>query len=45
MINTVMVGGGDGTVLFRWCSLVVAQYWLVAQIQIDTSVGQRRGIA
>ena len=37
-MDTVMVGGGDGTVLFRWCSLV-------AQMQIDMSVHQRRGRA
>ena len=37
-MDTVMVSGGDGTVLFHWCSLV-------AQLQIDTSVHQRRGRA
>ena len=45
IVDTVMVSGGDGIVLFHWCSLVVAQYWLVAQIQIDMSVCQRRGRA
>ncbi|KIK06552.1 hypothetical protein K443DRAFT_674210 [Laccaria amethystina LaAM-08-1] len=31
-----MVGDGDGTVLFRWCSLV-------SQMQIDTSVKEGEG--